>query len=296
MTTLALIGAGKWGQNYLKTAATLNNVKIKYICVRSRKKLNSFPDTYVKTLSVEELLKNKDIDGFVIATPAITHFAIARKALSLGRNLLIEKPLTTNYGQALQLQKIWQIKKPKVLTGHLYLYNPAYQVFKSKFMRIREVKTISFEGFNSPVRNDVSVIWDWGPHPVSLLLDLVKDPISEISATGSKKTGSNLLATVDALIIYQGGIKASIRISWFGPSKVRKLTVEGKNARLELDYANTKSPRSALSEELLEFVKAIQSSKKIKSDFNFGVRVVKILSAIEQSTTMGGQRVTLDKN
>lgn len=313
MITLALIGVGKWGRNYLKAAEELDNIQIKYVCAQSRQTLDTLSDKYIKTRFLKDLLKKKDINGVIIATPANTHFAIARQFLSLEHNLLIEKPLSTSFNQALQLKKIWQIKKPKVLIGHLYLYNPAYQVFKKIFKSIKGDATIRFEGLSSPVRKDISVIWDWGPHPVSLLLDLVKYPVSAISATGSKKTGSNLYDTVEALIYFANGIKASILISWFGSHKVRKLIVEEGNNRLELDDTNTSNqkiilhkmnmpleypkynPDTALAEELSEFAGAIQGYKKITSDINFGVKVVKVLSAIEESATNGGQVVTLNK-
>lgn len=305
MTTLALIGVGEWGKNYLRTAATLDNVEIKYIYAQSQQTLDLLPDTYIKTLSIKDLLKNKQIDGFIIATPASTHFAIAKQFLLAGRNLLIEKPFTINYQHALSLKKIWQIKKPKVLIGHLYLYNPAYQEFKKLFKNIKTVKSILFEGLSSPIRRDVSVIWDWGPHPTSLLLDLIQQPIAKVSATDSEDT-------VEALLQFTNGMEASINISWFGPCKVRRLTIEGKDEKIELDDTNTTNQKillqkpntppqypkykyeDALTEELTEFIEAIQGLKQIKSDINMGVEVVKILSAIEQSIENGGQPILLN--
>lgn len=292
ITILALIGVGKWGKNYLHTVSALDNVEIKYICAQTQSTLNLFPNTYIKTLSIKDLMRNKDINGFIIATPGATHFAIAKQLLSLGHNLLIEKPLTTNYNQALVLQKIWQKKKPQVLIGHTYLYDPAYQVFNKKFERIKTIKSILFEGLCSPVRKDVSVIWDWGPHPVSLLLDLIKQPIIEVSATGSiEDPNSNLYDTVNALIRFANGIEASIHISWLGVYKVRKLTIERKSRKMELDY--TKTTGSALTKELIEFVGAIQGLKKITSDINFGVSVIKVLSTMEKSAQSGGRLIKL---
>ena len=283
ITILALIGVGEWGKNYLRTVATLDNVEIKYICAQTQSTLNLFPDTYIKTLSIKDLIRNKDINGFIIATPGATHFAIAKQLLSLGHNLLIEKPFTINYKQAIELQKIWQKKKSQVLIGHIYLYDPAYQVFKKKFERIKRIKSILFEGLRSPIRHDVSVIWDWGPHPVSLLLDLIKEPIIEVSAVGSiKDPKSNLYDTINTLIRFANGIEASIHISWLGSHKIRKLTIERKSHKMELDY--TRTTGSALTEELIEFVGAIQGLKKITSDINFGVSVIKVRLAFSKRT------------
>lgn len=314
MTTLALIGAGRWGKNYLNTADTLKDkdIEIKYVCAQNQQTLNLLPDTYIKTLSIEDLLENKKIDGFIIATPATTHFAIAKHILSLGHNLLIEKPLTVNYNQALTLQKIWQNKKSKVLIGHTYLYDPAYQVFKKIFEGIETYKSIVFEGLSSPVRKDVSVIWDWGPHPISLLLDLIKYPVVEVRAIGSINHPGKLFDRIKALIHFANGIEASIHISWFGSRKVRRLTIEGEKKKIELDYTNTTNRKiifhksnkllqypkyesiSPLTKELLEFVKAIKGLRKITSDMNIGVSVVKVLTAIEKSAINKGLPVKLN--
>lgn len=306
MVTLALIGAGKWGQNFLHTVDSLDNCQIKYVCTQSQKTLNSLPNRYTKITSADKLL-NYDIDGVIIASPASTHFEIAKKFLSKKFNLLIEKPLTTKYSQALKLQKIWQLKKPKVLVGHVYLYNPAYQEFKKLFKEIKTVASIRFEGIGSPIRKDVSVIWDWGPHPISIMIDLIQQPVSKVSAKGTKKSYSNLYDTVEALIEFKNGLRASIYISWLGKRKIRKLTVEGKDEKIELDDTNMTNRKvflnkantppeypkyksgTALTEELKEFIEAIQGFKQIKSDINMGVEVVKIISAIEKSIENNGQ-------
>lgn len=305
MVTLALIGAGKWGQNFLYTIGLLDNCMIKYICAQSKKTLDSLPNKYTKITSIDELLKY-DIDGVIIASPASTHFEIAKKFLKQGFNLLIEKPLTTDYTQALELQKIWQRKKSKILVGHTYLYNPAYQVFKKLFKRIKTIKSIYFEGLRSPIRKDISVIWDWGPHPVSILLDLIQKPVTNVSATGSDHT-------VNAMLQFSNGIEASFNISWFGPHKIRKITIDGKDENIVLDDTNTTnqkillqkldlppqypkySSETPLTRELAEFAAAIQDNKQITSDINMGVKVVKVLSAIEQSVENNGQSILFSK-
>lgn len=312
MVILALIGAGKWGQNYLRSASQLNTCVIKYVCAQRQETLKLLPDRYIKTLSINDLAKKNDIDGFIIATPGSTHFEIAKYLLSLGRNLLIEKPLTADYNQALILQKIWQVKKPKVLVGHTYLYNPAYKIFKKFYKDVGAVKSINFEGLSSPERKDSSVIWDWGPHPISMLIDLIKQPIKKVRAQGLiKNSNTKLYDTVYATLQFMNGIKASIHISWQGSDKVRKLIVEGRDKKIEFDDTNTNQRKiliqipnnqpwypnyksePALNYELLEFAVAIQDSKKITSDINLGVEVTRILSAIEQSATSNSKLVKL---
>ncbi len=294
MVTLALIGAGSWGQNFLRTAHSLKNCKIKYVCTQNKKTLNSLPDKYIKFASIDSLAKIPGINGIIIATPGSTHFKIAKKFLKQGHNLLIEKPMTTSYREALKLQKIWQLEKPKVLIGHTYLYNPAFQECKKLLKKIGAIKTITFEGIKSPVRKDVSVIWDWGPHAVALMLDLLKQPVKNVKAVG-------LQSSAKIELEFASSIRGLIKVSWLGKSKVRRLTIQGTDQTIIFDDTNEYgqklslykanvlsghpkySLRPALTNELEEFVKSIIGNKKIISDLKLGVKVVKILSEIDNS-------------
>lgn len=302
MVTLALIGVGAWGQNFLKTAHSLKNCEIKYVYTQGKKTLNSLPDIYIKLSSIDDLAKIPKINGVIIATPGSTHFKIAQKFLQQGYNILIEKPMVTSYAQALKLQKIWQHKKQKVLVGHTYLYNPAFKECKKLLKKIGTVKTVTFEGIKSPVRKDVSVIWDWGPHGVALMLDLLKQPVKVVKAVGSQ-------SRMKIELEFASNIKGLINLSWLGKNKVRKLTIQGVNQTIVFDDTkkdNQKlslyssnilaehpeySLRPALTNELEEFVKSIATNKKITSDLKFGVKVVEILSAIEESSIKKGKPV-----
>lgn len=314
MIKLALIGAGKWGKNYLQAVSSFKDTKIKYICALSKQTLTSFPNTYIKTLAIDQLIMNKDINGYIVATPAKTHFSIVKQLLLLGNNLLIEKPFAIDYIQALELQRVWQFKKPQVLVGHTYLYNPAYQAFKNSFKSLDHVKSISFEGLSSPSRKDVSVIWDWGPHPISILLDLINQPITKIAAKGLiQNPKSNLYDTVNASIEFSNGIEALIHISWFGSNKVRRLVAKGDNGKIEFDDTNINQQKivlyqddavkqypiyshdAPLTKELEEFILAIKNKQMISSDLNTGVQVTRTLSAIELSVKNKGELVKLDQ-
>lgn len=297
MTNLALIGAGKWGQNYLTIAYLINHCRIKYVYSQSQSTLNSLPNEYVKTNSLEDLFSSK-IDGAIIATPATTHFEISKKFLNHNFNLLIEKPLTTNLYEAMELRKIWFAKKTKILVGHTYLYNPAFRKCKQLLKTFGPVKSISFEGILSADRQDVSVLWDWGPHPVSLMLDMIGKPVKQIHITDTHKL-NNKLDTLKVILTFENNVKGLIHISWFGSKKIRRLIIEGQDQKIVLDDTNQEDKKiiyyglnsapsfpeyhleSPLVSELREFVDAIEGRNKISSDINLGVSVVKVLSDIE---------------
>lgn len=302
MITLGLIGAGKWGKNFLKTALSAKNYQIKYVCSKHQNTLDTLPANYIKTTSSEDLLKSR-LDGIIIASPASSHFKIAEKFLNNGFHLLIEKPLTTRYSQALKIQRIARKKKLKILVGHTYLYNPAFQKCAELLKNVGPVKSISFQGILSPKREDTSVIWDWGPHPVSMMLYLLNRPVQTV---GAFKFADG---SVKAELAFSDNILGFIDISWFGDKKIRKLVINGIRRKIIFNDAGKKNQKIAffsegrkvkypkyslqksLERELLEFTGAVYKNEKIVSDVSLGVKVVKILAAMEKSAKLNGKKI-----
>lgn len=298
MVNLALVGVGKWGQNFLKIASSLENCKVKYVFSKSQKTLKSLSDEYIKTTSLNDLI-DSNADGIIIATPPSTHYEISKKFLNHNFNLLIEKPLATNFKQAIELQKIWRTKRTKVLVGHTYLYNPAFLKCKQLLRKFGKIDLISFEGLLSPKRDDVSVLWDWGPHPISMMLDIIKKPVKNIKLIYAHKRFTKL-DTLKVELIFEGDIKGLIHLSWYGSKKIRRITIKGSSRKLILDDTNQENQKisfynltripihpiynleNPLTNELKKFIFSIKNNKEIVSDINLGVSVVKVLSEIER--------------
>ena len=66
----------------------------------------------------------------VIATPAPTHFGIAREALAAGKDVLVEKPMSLSVGEAEKLVKTANTSGRVFMVGHLLLYKPAVKKIK----------------------------------------------------------------------------------------------------------------------------------------------------------------------
>jgi predicted dehydrogenase len=53
--------------------------------------------------SLEEILADASLDLFVVATPNGTHYELAKQILSVGRNVVVDKPMTITSGEAAEL-------------------------------------------------------------------------------------------------------------------------------------------------------------------------------------------------
>ncbi len=270
---LGLIGLGSMGKNYLKTVQDLKGISIKYICARGITPADNFPKKYVKVNDYKKLA-NFSLDGIIIATPPSTHFEIAAFFLKKGVPVLIEKPLTNNLKEAVKLLKLQ--KDTPVLVGHTLLYHRRYQQIKKELNKIGQIRSLEFIGANNNPRSDTSVLLDWGSHGIALFLDLLKkDPVGSMITRFSKNNG--LAASVDATLNFPDNIKAYLKVSWQSKSKKRRLTVKG--AKKTLVFDDIAVPFKPLSLELEDFRSAVKGNDS-RSDLKFGVRVMKVLDAL----------------
>jgi len=69
-------------------------------------------------------------DGFVLATPNDTHYPIAEQILSRGKPVLIEKPITTTYDDAVELCELADREGTFISVGYRYRFFPSVQFLK----------------------------------------------------------------------------------------------------------------------------------------------------------------------
>jgi len=282
-TVLALIGKGKWGQNYIKTISQSDDWVL--------------PPENIKTTDYADLFSKK-IDGIIIATPTPTHFQIASDFLKKGFNILIEKPITKTYQQAIKLHKIaFQHPKQIVMAGHIQLYNPGYSLFKSLLSKIGSIQTLKYYGLQSPTRIDATLIEDWGAHPTYLFKDILRQEPQSVKAEKGKQK------QVKLTYCYKNNIIGIAHIAWLSKIKKRQLVVRGNTATLIFDDLNktislikdshlsvfqVNLQFSPLTQELKEFVSAIEKKRQPKSNIIQAVSVMKILQQFARSLTNTG--------
>lgn len=254
---LALIGAGKWGKNYLKSVKDLPQVKIGYVV------------TAHGEVKIKDLLKKNDINGFIIATPTSTHFQIAKLLIENNKNVLIEKPVTNSYKSTEALFKLSQ-RHPQaiVMAGHIQLYDPAYQNLKKNLQKVGKIKRLEYIGLKSPKRNDVSVFWDWLPHPVYLFSDLINKKITLKKSVFLPPDNAEVIIDIN-------GVEGKIKIGWTHPQKIRELKVVGEKGEIKMEPV--KSRYTPLQNEVITFAKCLRRQLRPPSDLKQALDVAKII-------------------
>ena len=115
--SVAIIGVGRFGANYLRTLNDIQGADVRWICSSKQKTLDvaalkiNLKSDVKKTTNYKDILKDKNIDAVIISTPGSTHYQIAKDTLSAGMHALVEKPICLKSMQVEDLIKISKKKK-----------------------------------------------------------------------------------------------------------------------------------------------------------------------------------------
>jgi predicted dehydrogenase len=242
MINVGVIGNGYWGPNLIRNLGELDHVRVHWVCDRVQQRLEDarrrFPFVSTLTSDYEEVLNDPVTDAVVIATPAATHYEITRAALKQGKHVLVEKPLALNSREAAELTSLALTQNKVLMVGHTFLYNAAVHMLKKYVMEgsLGDVYYIYAQRLNlGRVRQDLSAMWNFAPHDISILLYILDALPHRVSARGLSYLQSSLEDVSFVWLDFPSGVSAHIHISWLDPQKVRKMTVVGSERMIIYD-------------------------------------------------------------
>ena len=167
-----MVGGGNWGKNHINTLNKLGNLS--GIVDSSKEIIQLNKDRYpnCKCFSTIEDSFNYDFDGYIVATPTLTHYKLAKKIIKHGKPVLVEKPFTLSLDDALDLNDYAKSKNINIYVGHLLLFHPAYLKIKEMIDSglLGKVQYIYSNRLNlGKIRKDENVFWSFAPHDIALL-------------------------------------------------------------------------------------------------------------------------------
>ncbi|ASJ20896.1 Gfo/Idh/MocA family protein [Brachyspira hampsonii] len=232
---ISLIGVGRMGQFHLNVVSQINQINLSGIYDADENHLNEISKKFNirKFNSIDEAIDNAD--AVIIASPTIYHFEIAKKAVEKGKHVLVEKPMTETYAQALELEEIVKQKNVIFQVGHVERFNGAVQELHHIIEKPYLIEARRLAPF-TPRIADVGVVFDIMIHDLDIVTSLVKKPIIKFSASGKRiRTKNEDIAS--ALLEFEDSTIATISASRVTQEKIRTLAISTEEAYFLLDYA-----------------------------------------------------------
>lgn len=333
---VGVIGCGYWGPNLIRNFRSLPECHLRIVCDVNHERLAYIKRLYPELETTEDfdhLANDKEIDAIAIATPVWTHFGLAKKSLSSGKDTFIEKPMASSVSQCKELIDLAEIKKLTLMVGHTFIYSTPVRRIKAivDSGEIGELLYISSQRLNLGLfQKDINVAWDLAPHDISIILYIMGVSPASVNCQGKSHVSPGIEDVTNMTLDFPNGGFATVQSSWLDPNKVRRMTFVGTKKMILYDdneplekikiydkrveapphyntfaefhysyhYGDMYSPHlnqvEPLKVQCQHFLDCIQGGSKPQSSGLDGLQVVQILEAALESLKKGGARVELD--
>ena len=241
MLNVAVVGVGYWGPNMIRNFYAHPETNVKLCCDLREERLkniqSSFPAVAVTT-EYKDILSDNSIDLVVVCTPVFTHYELAKGALSAGKNVLIEKPMTSTSNQAQELLELADRKGLRVFVDHTFLFTGAVRKMKEIIEKGEVGDLFYFDSVRVNLglfQHDVNVIWDLAPHDISIMQYLLSQKPEFVMATGSDHLNNGLEDVAYLTVYYPDKLIAHIHANWLSPVKIRQTLLAGSKKMVVWD-------------------------------------------------------------
>ncbi len=242
---VCVIGAGSWGSNHIRILYEMG-----YLVGIVEKKPSIIKDVKRKysNLNLYDNLDDalsENIDAYIVCTPPKTHYSIAKRILLAKKHVLVEKPITTNLNEAIELNNIAKSNKLILMVGHVLLFHPAFKKIKKIIDegKIGKLQYIYSNRLNlGTIRNYENVLWSFAPHDIALFQNLIgKKPI-DIFSKGTDILQNDIHDTTVTCLKYDNKVMGHIFVSWLHPFKEHRFVVVGSKGMLHFEDSISDKP------------------------------------------------------
>ena len=320
MIRAGLIGHGYWGAKLLRNLIASPVFEVVAIADRSdRQRAELSRHVSVPLVeAAEALIALPQIEAVIIATPVATHYELTQRALKAGKHVLVEKPMCASSAEAEHLVDLAKAQSRVLMVDHTFLFTGAVQEIHRRIGhrdlgRIAYIDAIRVN--LGPFERDVNVLWDLGPHDLSIMDHILGEEPIYIEGSGHCQTDSSQADLVYLTLHYPSGIIAHVNLGWISPVKVRRFAIGGSAKTLVWDDLSSQeklkiyngstgtqdrntlmseyrtgdvfSPRTSTREALAgvveHFAKVIFGQEESIMDGKNGLRIVRMLETAQRA-------------
>lgn len=329
---IGVVGLGYWGPNLARNFAALPGSELAWCCDGDPAVRDRFAPAFRGTQftdDLDDLLADGSLDAVALATPVPTHAALAERVLAAGKHCFVEKPLAQTVADAERTVAAAAAAGRILMVGHLLEYHPGLRKLKelADAGELGDIHYIYGNRLNlGKLRAEENALWSLGAHDVSVLLALAGEEPFEVQARGESYMRPGVEDVVFCFLRFPSGLAAHLHLSWLDPHKERRFTVVGSRRMATFDdmalegkltvydkgfdedassygeyitrSGDIWSPQIPNAEPLrLEcehFVACVRGGLAPRSDGQSGLRVVRVLEALQASLDASARRPGAD--
>jgi UDP-2-acetamido-3-amino-2,3-dideoxy-glucuronate N-acetyltransferase len=316
---VAVVGVGYWGKNLVRNFYELGALSAlcdsdktqEEACKKQYKNVNFYQE-------FQQVLSDVSITAVALATPAATHYMLAKAALETGKDVFVEKPLAIDVKSGEELVEIARAKGRILMVGHILRYHPAIRKLQQLIQEgsLGKINYLYSNRLNiGKIRTEENILWSFAPHDISVMLSLLNEMPAHVSCQGGAYLNHAVSDVTLSHFEFPSGVRAHIFVSWLHPIKEQKLVVVGSEKMAVFDDTSehklvlyphkvewkNRVPtavkakgeiidldvREPLRAECEHFLDCVESRTSPVSDGAEGLRVLRVLDACQRSLLNG---------
>ena len=130
-------------------------------------------------------ITDPSVDAVALATPVATHRPLGVRALEAKKHLWVEKPLAGNAADALALVEAAKKHDRRLFVDHTFIYTPAVRKIRDLVASGELGEVLYFDSVRVNLglfQSDTNVVWDLGPHDLSIANHVLGERPRSVSA------------------------------------------------------------------------------------------------------------------
>ena len=144
---LGILGSGKIVNEVLPVINQIENIDLMAIAARNEEKLQNLCQDYgIKRyyLGIDDLLADDEIDTVYVALPNNLHFEAMDKAIDAGKNIICEKPFTSNAYESEKIIEKAKTNDVMIVEAISHRFIPNANEVKKLIGELGDIKIVSF--------------------------------------------------------------------------------------------------------------------------------------------------------
>ena len=322
---VAVVGIGRWGKNLARNFSEIGALRL--VCdqntARAAELQTNYPDVEYSA-DFGAVVGRDDVEAVVLASPAGTHYEMARQALEAGKDCYVEKPLALCVTEGHKLVELAAEHGRILMVGHILQYHPAVVRLK-ELVDSGELGAVRYVYSNrlnmGTIRAEENILWSFAPHDVSVLLGLLREEPCEVTCQGGAYINPLIPDVTMSQFLFPSGVRAHIHVSWLHPFREQRLVVIGSEkmavfddlaenklvlfphhiqwrnrvptaVKAEAEVVGQIGTEEPLRAECEHFLECVRARKQPYTDGEEGLRVLRVLEACQHDLLNGVSTTT----
>jgi predicted dehydrogenase len=235
---VGIIGCGYWGPNLIRNFNRHPRCRVERVVDARRERADAVAREFHVPAANDDastIIDDPRVRLVVIATPAASHYPLARRALLAGKHVLVMKPFTTSTEHAEELIALADRQGVMCAVDHTFVYTGAVQKMYDALHdgSMGDLFYIDSVRINLGLfQSDVNVLWDLAPHDLSIIDHLLNGQTpTAVHCLGATHAGGDQENIAYLTVTYPGNVLAHVHVNWLAPAKVRR-TIVGCSQRM----------------------------------------------------------------